>query len=103
MIRLAILSRKLTVPCQVANSSAALCRTNGCCGCSLLSRVPGAGSIMPKRAEMTHNATTGNNTLSTRGITMLTPNHCMQPTPQTVIKFAYANLPPVWCAADAGC
>ena len=31
------------------------------------------------------------------------PNHCMQPTPQPVIKFAYANLPPVWCAADAGC
>jgi hypothetical protein len=31
------------------------------------------------------------------------PNHCMQPTPQTVIKFAYANLPPVWGAADAGC
>jgi hypothetical protein len=33
----------------------------------------------------------------------VSPNHCMQPTPQTVIKFAYANLPPVWCAADAGC
>ena len=33
----------------------------------------------------------------------LPPNHCMQPTPQPVIKFAYANLPPVWCAADAGC
>jgi hypothetical protein len=33
----------------------------------------------------------------------VTPNHCMQPTPQTVIKFAYANLPPVWRAADAGC
>ena len=32
-----------------------------------------------------------------------TPNHCMQPTPQPVIKFACANLPPVWCAADAGC
>ena len=31
------------------------------------------------------------------------PNHCMQPTPQPVIKFAYANLPPVWRAADAGC
>ncbi len=31
------------------------------------------------------------------------PNHCMQPTPQPVIKFAYANLSPVWCAADAGC
>ena len=31
------------------------------------------------------------------------PNHCMQPTPQPVIKFACANLPPVWCAADAGC
>jgi hypothetical protein len=30
-------------------------------------------------------------------------NHCMQPTPQPVIKFAYANLPPVRCAADAGC
>src|SRR4249920_1924937 len=28
------------------------------------------------------------------------PNHCMQPTPQPVIKFACANLPPVWCAAD---
>jgi hypothetical protein len=32
-----------------------------------------------------------------------TPNHCMQPTPQPVIKFANANLPPVWVAADAGC
>ena len=31
------------------------------------------------------------------------PNNCMQPTPQPVIKFAYANLPPAWCAADAGC
>ena len=31
------------------------------------------------------------------------PNHCMQPTPQSLIKFAYANLSPVWCAADAGC
>ena len=31
------------------------------------------------------------------------PNHCMQPTPQTVIKFAHANLSPVWGAADAGC
>ena len=31
------------------------------------------------------------------------PNHCMQPTPQPVIKFACANLSPVWCAADAGC
>jgi len=31
------------------------------------------------------------------------PNHCMQPTPQPVIKFAYANLPPAWAAADAGC
>jgi hypothetical protein len=31
------------------------------------------------------------------------PNHCMQPTSQPVIKFAYANLPPVWAAADAGC
>ena len=29
------------------------------------------------------------------------PNNCMQPMPQTVIKFACANLPPVWCAADA--
>jgi homoserine O-acetyltransferase len=27
-------------------------------------------------------------------------NHCMQPTPQTVIKFAYANLPPAWRAAQ---
>jgi hypothetical protein len=33
----------------------------------------------------------------------VSPNHCMQPTPQTVIKFACANLPPVWVAADAGC
>ena len=31
------------------------------------------------------------------------PNHCMQPTPQPVIKFACANLSPVWRAADAGC
>jgi len=31
------------------------------------------------------------------------PNHCVQPTPQSIIKFAYANLSPVWCAADAGC
>ena len=28
------------------------------------------------------------------------PNHCMQPTPQPVIKFAYANLPPVWWAVQ---
>ena len=34
---------------------------------------------------------------------MAAPNNCMQPTPQPVIKFAYANLSPVWCAADAGC
>ena len=32
-----------------------------------------------------------------------TPNHCMQPTPQTVIKFAYANLPPAWRAAQLRC
>jgi len=31
------------------------------------------------------------------------PNHCMQPTLQPVIKFACANLSPVWRAADAGC
>jgi len=31
------------------------------------------------------------------------PIHCMQPTPQPVIKFACANMSPVWCAADAGC
>ena len=31
------------------------------------------------------------------------PNHCMQPTPHPVIKFAYANLSSVWAAADAGC
>jgi hypothetical protein len=30
-------------------------------------------------------------------------NNRMQPTPQPVIKFACANLSPVWCAADAGC
>jgi hypothetical protein len=41
--------------------------------------------------------------LAKSGTRGLPPNHCMQPTPQTVIKFAYANLPPVWCAADAGC
>jgi hypothetical protein len=33
----------------------------------------------------------------------MAPNHCMQPTPQPVIKFASANLPPAWRAADAGC
>jgi len=33
----------------------------------------------------------------------VSPNHCMQPPPQTVIKLACANLPPVWVAADAGC
>jgi hypothetical protein len=30
-------------------------------------------------------------------------NHCIQPTPQPVIKFECANRPPVWCAADSGC
>src|SRR5271166_4485827 len=30
------------------------------------------------------------------------PKHCMQPTHQPVIKFAYANLSPVWRTADAG-
>jgi len=39
----------------------------------------------------------------TRSVVRVPPNHCMQPTPQSVIKFAFANLPPVWCAADAGC
>jgi hypothetical protein len=34
---------------------------------------------------------------------MTSPNERMQPTPQPVIKFARANLPPVWAAADAGC
>ena len=29
------------------------------------------------------------------------PNKRMQPTHQPVIKFACANLSPVWCAADA--
>jgi hypothetical protein len=38
-----------------------------------------------------------------RATSPVPPNHCMQPTRQTVIKFAYANLPPVWVAADAGC
>jgi hypothetical protein len=33
----------------------------------------------------------------------MTPNKRMQPTSQPVIKFAYANLSPVWAAADAGC
>ena len=33
----------------------------------------------------------------------VTLNHCMQPTPQPVIKFACANLSPAWRAADAGC
>ena len=40
---------------------------------------------------------------STRWARGVTPNKRMQPTSQTVIKFACANLPPVWCAADAGC
>ena len=31
------------------------------------------------------------------------PNKRMQPTRQPVTKIAYANLPPVWRAADAGC
>ena len=31
------------------------------------------------------------------------PNHCMQPTPQPVIKFASANLSTVWRAADTAC
>jgi hypothetical protein len=35
--------------------------------------------------------------------TVVPPNHCMQPTLQPVIKFACANLSPVWRAADAGC
>lgn len=37
------------------------------------------------------------------GLFQVPHNHCMQPTPQPVIKFAYANLQPVWVAADAGC
>jgi len=31
-----------------------------------------------------------------RGIIGEPPNHCTQPTPQPVIKFACDNLPPVW-------
>ena len=31
----------------------------------------------------------------------MTPNKPMQPTPQLVMKFACANLPPVWAAAGA--
>jgi len=31
----------------------------------------------------------------TESVVQVPPNHCMQPTPQPVIKFAYANLPPV--------
>ena len=31
------------------------------------------------------------------------PNHCTQPARHPVIKFACADLPPVRCAADAGC
>jgi hypothetical protein len=31
------------------------------------------------------------------------PNKALEQTHQPVIKFACANLPPVWCAADAGC
>ena len=31
------------------------------------------------------------------GVAQVPPNHCMQPTPQPVIKFACANLSPVWC------
>ena len=38
-----------------------------------------------------------------QSVRQVPPNHCMQPTPQPVIKFACANLSPVWCAADAGC
>jgi hypothetical protein len=38
-----------------------------------------------------------------RALSMAAANHCMQPTPQPVIKFAYANFSPVWRAADAGC
>jgi hypothetical protein len=34
---------------------------------------------------------------------MLPPNQSLEWTHQTVFKFAYANLPPVWRAADAGC
>ena len=33
----------------------------------------------------------------------VTPNKRMQPTHQTVIKFAHANLPPVWRAAQLRC
>ncbi len=33
---------------------------------------------------------------------MTSPNHSTQATPQPVIKFRYANLSPVWGAADAG-
>jgi len=43
--------------------------------------------------------------MASRGVVlghlMLPPNKRMQPTPQPVIKFAYANLSPVWRAADA--
>jgi hypothetical protein len=41
--------------------------------------------------------------VASHGARGLPPNHCMQPTPQPVIKFACANLSPAWRAADAGC
>jgi hypothetical protein len=41
--------------------------------------------------------------VANHGARGLPPNHCMQPTPQPVIKFAYANLPPVWRAAQLRC
>jgi hypothetical protein len=31
------------------------------------------------------------------------PNHCMQPTPQPVIKFACADLSPAWRATQRRC
>jgi hypothetical protein len=31
------------------------------------------------------------------------PNQSLEQTHQTVIKFAYANLPPVWRAAQLSC
>jgi hypothetical protein len=40
--------------------------------------------------------------ISVEEIRGLVPNHCMQPTPQSVIKIAYTDLSPVWCTTDAG-
>jgi hypothetical protein len=77
--------------------SAQLSRAIRCCALSRCGTVALAAWYVPKFYQELSRA------LQSFVVGGVSPNHCMQPTPQPVIKFAYANLPPAWVAADAGC